>query len=240
MDASGQFPETLWSLVILAGSGATERSSQALEKLCSVYWYPVYAFIRRKGYDIEPARDLTQGFFALLVEKNYISSADHQRGRFRTFLRMAVQRFLLNEIDHEQALRRGGGAVVLSIDAESAEGRYRAEPSHALTPESVYERRWALTVLERALRRTQERDESGRFAALAPFLTGDAPRGSYESAAATLKISEGAFKTAVHRMRQQYRESLRAEIAATVRDEAEIDGEIRYLMDVLARPSQGM
>ena len=198
MGASPQFPETLWSLVVLAGNPAPGRSVQALEKLCSLYWYPVYAYIRRKGHDVDAARDLTQEFFTRLVEKNYVSSADHHRGRFRSFLRMAVQRFLLNEIDRDRALRRGGGAVILPIDVESAEGRYRLEPSHGITPEAIYERRWALTVLERALNRLKEQDSSDRFEALAPFLTGDAPRGASESVAAGRGMSERALKVAVH------------------------------------------
>ena len=147
---------------------------------------------------LSAARDLTQEFFTRLVEKNYVSSAEHHRGRFRSFLRMAIHRFPLNEMDRDRALRRGGGAVILPMEVEAAEGRYRREPSHGITPEAIYERRWALTVLERALNRLKEQDSSDRFEALAPFLTGDAPRGASESVAAGRGMSERALKVAVH------------------------------------------
>src|SRR5262249_50297884 len=142
-----------WSLVVSAGSHASEGSSQALEKLCSIYWYPVYAYVRRKGHDTDAARDLTQEFFARLIEKNYVAATGHERERFRSFLLMAVQRFLLNDADWNRAEKRGGGAPIESLDAEVAEGRYRLEPAHDTTPESLYERRWALMVLDRARQR---------------------------------------------------------------------------------------
>ena len=233
---SPKFPETAWSLVVSAGGQTSERSSQALEKLCSIYWYPVYAYVRRKGHDVEAARDLTQEFFTLLVEKNYVSSADHERGRFRSFLLMAVQRFLLNDTDRNRAVKRGGGAPIDSLDSEDAEGRYRLEPSHNTTPEILYERRWALLILERALQRLKDRYPPERFALLAPFLTGGAPRGDYERVASELGVSEGGLKVAVHRMRQQYRESLHAEISETVSEPEQVASEIQYLMEVLSRP----
>ncbi|MGH9675101.1 MAG: RNA polymerase sigma factor [Bryobacteraceae bacterium] len=235
MDRSPRFPETLWSLVVHAADRSSAEHHQALEKLCCMYWYPVYAYVRRRGHDVDAARDLTQEFFARLVEKNYVASADHDRGRFRGFLLKAVQRFLLNQSDRDRAQKRGGGVPAASIEVEAAEGRYQREPRHDVTPETMYERRCALTILERTMARMRDREESKRFDAMAPFLAGDGPRGAYESAAAALGISEGAFKVAVHRLRQRYRESLHAEIAETVRDESEVEGEIRHLMEVLGR-----
>ena len=221
--------------MVRAADPSSEQHRQALEKLCSIYWYPVYAYVRRKRHDVEAARDLTQEFFTRLIEKNYVASADHDRGRFRGFLLTAVQRFLLNQSDREHARKRGGGAPMLPIEVETAEGRYQREPGHDVTPETMYERRWALTILERTMARMRDREEPRRFDAMAPFLAGEGPRGAYESAAAALGISEGAFKVAVHRLRQRYREALNAEIAETVRDESEVEGEIRHLMEVLGR-----
>jgi len=233
---SPKFPETAWSMVVAASSQTSERSSQALEKLCTIYWYPVYAYVRRRGYDAEAARDLTQEFFARLIEKNYVASAGRERGRFRSFLLLAVQRFLLNDSDWNRAAKRGGGAPIESLDAEVAEGQYRLEPAHDTTPESLYERRWALMVLDRARQRIRERHTPERFAMLAPFLTESAPRGGYQEVASALGVSEGGLKVAVHRMRQQYREALHAEIAETVSDSAQVTSEIQYLLEVLSRP----
>ena len=226
--------------MVFAGSGLPEQAVPALERLCSAYWYPVYAYIRRKGQDAEGARDLTQEFFTRLVEKNYLSAADRSRGRFRSFLLMAVQRFLCNDYDRQSALRRGGHTVVQSLDAEDAEGRYRLEPSHQITPEAVFERRWALLILDRALTRVKSQARMAHIELLVPFLTGDAPRGAYETVAARLGMSEGALKVSVHRLRERFRESVRAEILDTVCSEGAIDSEIRYLMEVLGRSQAGL
>ena len=231
----GGFPETSWSLVVAAGQQTSDRSMQALEKLCSIYWYPVYAYLRRKGQDVEAARDLTQEFFTRLVEKNYIATADHERGRFRGFLLMAVKRFLLNEGDRERTQKRGGGARRDSLDAQSAEDRYRSEPSHGITPEALYERRWALMVLERTLDRLKDRYSDDRLKVMMPFLAGEAARGGYERAAAEMGVSEGSLKVAVHRLRRHYQAALREEIAETVARESDVAGEIQYLIEVLSR-----
>jgi RNA polymerase sigma-70 factor (ECF subfamily) len=235
---SPRFPETAWSLVVSAGEQTSDQSRQALERLCSVYWYPIYGYVRRKGHDEEAARDLTQGFFTRLVEKNYVAAADHDRGRFRSFLLMAVQRFLLNEIDRHQAVKRGKGAPIDSLDLDTAEERYRREPPNNTTPETLYERRWALTILERALNRLKVRYPADRLAKMTPFLVGEAPRGAYELVAADLGISEGALKIAVHRLRQHYKASLRAEIAETVASSSEVMHEVQYLITVLSRSDQ--
>ena len=225
--------------MISAGSDRPERSHEALGQLCGAYWYPVYFFIRRKGYQPEDSRDLTQEFFTRVVEKGYLSAVDRSFGRFRTFLLTAVQRFLFNDLDRSAALKRGGGVVIEAIDSRDAEGRYSREPSHQMTPEAIYERRWALTVLDRALDRVKAAAPA-HFEQLAPFLTGDAERGAYEEIAPRLGMSEGALKVAVHRLRRQYRESLRAEIAETVGGESEIEGEIKYLLEVLSRTRQNL
>ena len=236
---SAQFPTTRWSLVISAGSDRPERSHEALEELCGAYWYPVYCFIRRKGYEAEVSRDLTQEFFARVVEKRYLPAADRSLGRFRTFLLTAVQRFLFNDLDRRVALKRGGGMMIEALDSRDAEGRYSREPSHQMTPEAVYERRWALTVLDRALDRVKAAAPA-HFEQLAQFLTGDAERGAYERIAPRLGMSQGALKVAVHRLRKQYRESLRAEIAETVGSESEIEGEIKHLLGILSRTQQDL
>jgi RNA polymerase sigma-70 factor (ECF subfamily) len=235
LNGSPQFPETSWSLVVAAGGPTSERSVRALEKLCSIYWYPVFAYLRRAGNDLEAARDLTQDFFTRLVEKKYVASAQEDRGRFRSFLLMALQRFLLNAGDRERALKRGGGAPIESLDSERAEEHYRREPTDQITPETLYERRWALMVMERALNRLKSRHPADRLGAMMPFLAGEASRGGYELAAVELGISEGSLKVAVHRLRREYQAALRAEIALTVATDSEVEGEIRYLLEVLSR-----
>jgi RNA polymerase sigma-70 factor (ECF subfamily) len=235
LECSPRFPETAWSLVILAGTQTSDQSLSALERLCSIYWYPVYAYVRRKGYEVETARDHTQEFFTRLIEKNYVASANHDKGRFRSFLLMAVQRFLLNEADRNSAYKRGGGAPIASLDTEVAEGRYRREPSNDTTPETLYERRWALMIMERALNRLQSKYPADRLAMMMPFLAGEAARGAYELVAADLGISEGSLKVAVHRLRQHYQVALRAEIGETLASKSEVMSEIQYLIEVLSR-----
>ena len=235
LEGSPRFPDTAWSLVVSAGEVTSDQSIRALEQLCSAYWYPVYAYVRRKGHDEDAARDLTQEFFTQLVEKNYVASAHQDRGRFRSFLLMAVRRFLLNQIDRNHAAKRGGGAPIDSLDIQTAEERYRHEPSNNTTPETLYERRWALTILERALNRMKVAYPPDRLAKMTPFLTGDAPRGAYELVASDLGMSEGALKVAVHRIRQHYKTSLCSEIAETVASSSEVMGEIQYLIEVLSR-----
>jgi RNA polymerase sigma factor (sigma-70 family) len=234
-DGSPKFPETSWSLVASAGGPTSDRSARALEKLCSIYWYPVYAYLRRRGHDIETARDLTQEFFTRLIEKKYVASAGEDRGRFRGFLLMALQRFLLNLGDHQRALKRGGGAAIESLDSQTDEQRYCRELAHEITPEALYERGWALMVLERARTRLKGRYPADRLAAMMPFLVGEASRGEYQLVAAQMGTSAGSLKVAVHRLRRQYKAALRAEIAETVAADSEVTDEIRYLLEVLSR-----
>ena len=230
------FPTTHWSLVIRAGNaGDSGAMAQALARLCEAYWYPIYAHIRARGFDSETARDLTQGFFARMLEKDGFADVSQGKGRFRTFLRACVNHFLSNERDHANAAKRGSGVAALSLDFESAEERYRREPSGGVQPDLVFERRWAYDLLDRTLARLKrESGASPHFAMLQPFLTGDVERGAYEEKAAAMGITEGAVKVAVHRLRKRYGRALRAEIGETVADPAAIEEEIRYLLGVLS------
>jgi RNA polymerase sigma-70 factor (ECF subfamily) len=228
------FAETHWTVVLSAARGdATPRAVAAMAELCRAYWYPLYAFIRRRGYDSHAAEDLTQEFFARLLEKHFLESVDRRKGKFRAFLLAALKHFLANEQDRARAQKRGGGQAVIRLDALDAEARYGLEPVDYLTPDKLFERRWALAVLERVLARLEaEFAAAGKadfFAALKGFLAGG-PARTYGAAGEHLGMSEGAVKVAVHRLRRRYRALLRDEIAQTVVDPAEIDDEIRYLL----------
>jgi RNA polymerase sigma factor (sigma-70 family) len=234
---SRQFATTRWSLVLAAGKRSSPQSSAALATLCENYWYPLYAYVRRRGHEANEAEDFTQAFFARLLEKNDLAAADPGRGRFRSFLLASLKHFLANEWDRARAEKRGGGRSVLSIDFGTAEERYRAEPSHDLTPERIFERRWALVLLENVLARLHDESaQAGKadsFDRLKGFLTGEQSAVTYGQLAAELNMSEGALKVAVHRLRRRYRELLRAEIEETVADAEEIDQEIRDLFSAL-------
>ena len=226
------FVTTQWTLVIAAARSSEPGGHEALAKLCESYWYPVYAFVRRRGHSPEEALDLTQGFFARLMEKNSLATADATKGRFRSWLLGAVKHYISNERERAGAQKRGGGVQKLSIDADDAERRYRYEPSHELTPERIFERRWALTLLDRVVGQlAEEFTHSGKaalFEALSPMLTGE-DRVSYDTVAERLSMSNGAVRVAAHRLRQRYGELLRAEIGRTVDDEAAVEEEIRDL-----------
>jgi DNA-directed RNA polymerase specialized sigma24 family protein len=233
----GRFATTRWSMVLTAADETSPRSADALSELCQTYWYPIYAFVRRKGCAHDAAQDLTQEFFARMLEKRYIDDVGPEKGKFRTFLLVCLKRFLANEWDKTQAQKRGGGKAPLSIDFEDAEGRYSLEPGHELTAQKVFERRWALTVLERSLASVAEEfARSGRgelFEALKVYLVGESGAPAYAEIASRLKMTEGAVKVAVHRLRERYRAALRREIAATVSSEAEVDQEIAELFAAL-------
>jgi DNA-directed RNA polymerase specialized sigma24 family protein len=236
---SPRFPTTSWTLIVNARQEPrSDVSRDAFAGLCGRYWYPIYAFIRRKGVDAEEARDCTQEFFAVLLEKDYLSDVERSRGKFRSFLLAAVSHFLSNQFDTARALKRGGGRKILSLEMENAEGVYRKEPAHSLTPEALFEYRWATSVLDRALKHLREDFGANDFDVLKPFLLGKAERGESPVAAERLRLSEGAFKVAVHRLRKRYREVVKAEIAETVADPAEIEGEVRYLIEVLGKGTE--
>jgi RNA polymerase sigma-70 factor (ECF subfamily) len=232
----GGFATTRWSLVVAAQHKADPQAHDALADLCRLYWYPLYAFIRRRGHDASDAEDLTQAFFARLLEKDALAAVTPTRGRFRSFLLSSCQHFLANERQRANALKRGGGRVVL-LDLTDAEVRYRREPAHQETPERLFERRWALALLARVLERLREEYEAGGkarlFDAIRGQLTGDGTV-PYSALGEDLGMSEGAVKTAVHRLRKRYGELLREEIGETVVAEAEIDEEIQALFQALA------
>lgn len=231
----GTFVTTRWSLIMAAQK--EEPESGVLNTLCELYWFPVYAFIRRQGYGTTEAEDLTQGFFARLLEKNYVRAADRGRGRFRAFLVGSLKHFLSHERDRALAQKRGGGIRHVSFDAETAEHWYQQEPAAGATPEQVFERRWALQLLDTAMEQLRSECElkaKGRlFEVLGPFLESAAETG-YEDAASQLGISAGAARVAVHRLRVRFRVLLRELIGTTVSDPDLVDDEIRYLFDALA------
>jgi len=232
-----QFHTTHWSMVVAAAGHEGECSQAALTDLCQAYWYPLYAFLRRRGNSAEDARDLTQGFFAALLEKGYLADADPERGRFRSFLLTAVARFASKECDKATAQKRGGGRQILSIDFRDGEQRYLREPADNWTPERIFERRWALTLLDRTLTQLrQEHEASGKlahFEVLKIFLTGQTGAPPLRQLAEQLGITEGAVKVAVHRLREKYRELLRAEIAQTVATQEDVDDELSLLLAAL-------
>jgi RNA polymerase sigma-70 factor (ECF subfamily) len=236
----GGFATTRWSMVLAAGADSTEDGRAALESLFRAYWDPLYTFARRSGADREEAQDLVQGFFAELYEKDRLRQADRGRGRFRTFLLAAFRHHWSHERERARAEKRGGGRTPLPLDFESGEDHYLREPADERTPERLFERRWALTVLDAALERLRDAHErAGRldlFDALRPTIGAGGPDGDarWAEVGARLGMSEGAVKVAAHRLRRRYRELLREIIAETVADPSEVDDEIRHLMSALA------
>ena len=232
------FVTTHWSVVLSARKKDSPQSAAALETLCRTYWYPLYAYVRRQGHSPPDAQDLTQEFFARLLARNWVGSADPQKGRFRSFLLTAMNHFLADEWDRLKAQKRGGGQRVLPLEVESAETRFQSEPPDPLTPEVIYERRWAQTLLETVFEQLRQAYEAEGKAALFAELKGSLTQARaavpYAELAARLKLSEGALRVAVHRLRQRYRELLRAEIAHTVTEPGEVEEELRYLFRVLA------
>jgi RNA polymerase sigma-70 factor (ECF subfamily) len=230
------FATTHWSLVLAARDRAEPGADDALASLCGLYWYPLYAYVRRRGHGADDAHDLTQEFFARLLAKDFLAGVDHGKGKFRAFLLAACNHFLANERDHDRAKKRGGGRPILSLDAADAEGRYRAEPASGLTPEQFFERRWALALLQQVMARLRaDYEAKGKgqlFERLRGFLVGDRGTG-YRSATADLGLSEGAVKVAVHRLRQRYGELLHEEIGRTVGAQEEVEEEIRDLFAAL-------
>ncbi len=235
---SAAFVTTHWSVVLAAGREDTPSAQGALARLCETYWFPLYAYVRRRGSGPEDAQDLTQEFFAQLLAHGWVADADRRRGRFRTFLLTALSRFLANEWDRRRTQKRGGDAVMLPLDTEVAEGRYQAEGAGNLTPDRLYDRQWAMTLLERALSRVRvEHEQAGKaaeFAVLSPWLTAERGGIPYADVAATLGMSDAAARQAVHRVRKRFREVFREEIAQTVAGPEEVEEEIRYLMGALA------
>jgi len=234
-----EFATTHWSLVVAAqpNEASRTRARDALEQLCRAYWYPLYAFVRYRGYSPDDAQDLTQSFFVRILETSGLASADPERGRFRSYLLGAMKHFLANEWHRARAQKRGGGVTVLDWDALDPEARYALEPAQATDPETAFDREWARESIARAMDKLraewEARGKGALFEALKGSLTGEEP--ARRETAARLQMTEGAVKTAVHRLRQRYRELLRAEIAETVADPAEVEVEMRHLVDALRR-----
>ncbi len=236
---SGQFVTTHWSVVLSAREQGSPACDLALEKLCRTYWYPLYAHVRRLGHNPPDAEDLTQEFFARLLQKNYLRDADRAKGRFRTFLLVALEHFLANDWDRQRAQKRGGGRVMVPLDTALAEHLYAAEAGEDSSPMRAYERRWALTLVEQALKRLRvEYAQGGKiaeFERFKPFLTAERASIPYGAVAAELGISEGALRVSVHRLRHRFREIFREEIAHTLADPGDVAEEMRYLVEILAK-----
>jgi RNA polymerase sigma-70 factor (ECF subfamily) len=232
------FATTHWSVVLAAANEVTPDAAAALERLCRTYWYPLYAYVRRRGYSAEDAQDLTQEFFARFLERESFSLADPTRGRFRTFLLRSLQNFLADDWKRAHRTKRGGGAFVFSLDADTAEAHYVGDLTEPLTPERAFEERWALTLLEQVLARMHEDyarvGKARLFEALQDLLWGADVSTSYALLAEDLAMTEGSLRVAVHRLRADYRERLRAEVAHTVSDPGEVDAELRYLIRVIS------
>ena len=235
----GRFATTRWSVVLAAGH-RTAGGRDSFASLCQAYWFPLYAYARRRGHAPEDAQDLTQAFFTRLMEKNWVASADQTKGRFRTFLLTAMKHFLADEWDRERAQKRGGGIAPLALEFAAAEAQYAREPVDAETPEHIFERRWALTLLDQVLVRLRsEYAQDGKgalFEALHPTLVGERTAQPYAELARSLDSTEAAIKSAVHRLRLRYRQLLREEIAGTIDAAADVDEELRHLFAVLSAP----
>lgn len=230
------FCTTQWTQVLTARSGDSSRSFRALEQLCQAYWYPLYSFIRRKGHSPEDAQDLVQDFFAAFLKNNFLQSVERDKGKFRTFLLASTTHFLANAWDKRNRLKRGGGCTVISIDAEQAENRFASEPRDFQTPDRAFERAWAETVVEFALKKLEQEyaraGEQERFAALKLSLMGDGEL-QYKELGEQLGLSEGGIKTAVRRMRVRFGAVLREELAQTLAENVDVDEELRHLLQAL-------
>lgn len=232
------FSTTNWSAVLAAAQSDPQASRLALERLCSRYWYPVYAFVRQRGHDVHESEDLTQAFFHFVLERQALHRVDPAKGRFRTFLLTALTNFLHNERDKHQAHKRGGRHQIVSLDEETAEAAYALDSVLAGQPEALYERRWAAMLVRRVLEQLQqahaERGKSALFAGLQPWLTGEPTGADYERLGQVLGMEAGTVKVALHRARRQFGELLRSEVAHTVDRPEDIEPEIRHLLAALA------
>ena len=230
------FLTTRWTEVIQAAQSSAPEGAAALENLCQKYWYPLYAYVRREGICSHDAQDLTQAFFARLLEKNYLAQVDRTRGRFRSFLLASLKHFLANEWDRARARKRGGGAQVISLDEQTAESRYLLEPRDDVSPEKIFERRWALTILDTALNRLESEcakaGKADQFRALKDHMMAEATAPQADLAR-RLNMTPEAVKVAIHRLRKRYRALLREEIGQTVSTATEVDAELRHLLTVI-------
>ena len=232
-----EFRTTHWSVVLAAGDTASPQSAEALEKLCRTYWFPLYAYARRSGHSPEDAQDLTQAFFHHFLEKKAVSRADRQRGRFRSFLLTSMRNFVSHEWRRARAEKRGGGRSLLAWDELSPESRYQPEAASEMTPDKVFDQRWALTLFQQALVRLREEStaagKSEQFERLKDFLSAEPGEGAYAEIAAHLGLSSSGVAVAVHRLRQRYGQLVRDEIAHTVANPAEVEEELQYLIKLM-------
>jgi len=235
---TSRFATTHWSMVLAAGSPESTRYQEALEELCRTYWFPLYAFLRRRGCDTHQAEDYIQAFFARMLEKHSLNAVDVKPGKFRSFLLASLKNFVANEIDRVQAQKRGGGRTILNLDFGNAERQYISEPSHEMSPEKLFEKSWAITVLEHAMNQLEAEFASSKklslFDHLRVYLTAEADVIPYREVAIQLEMTEGAVKMAVHRLRTRYRDLLREKVAQTVAAQEQIDEEIHELLAVLS------
>jgi RNA polymerase sigma factor (sigma-70 family) len=235
--AGGVFATTHWSVVLAAGSEDSPLAAEALEELCRSYWYPLYAYVRRRGWNPEDAQDLTQEFFTRFLERKSLQLARRERGRFRTFLLSSLANFLAHEWERARAQKRGGGWVPITWDEASAESRYLLEAPADLTADKVFEQRWALALFQRALERLQKESAAAgkaeQFERLKAFLQTEAGEGGYAALAERLGLSPGAVAVAVHRLRQRYGQLVREEVAHTVTHPAEVEDEVRHLIGLM-------
>ncbi len=233
-----RFATTHWSVVLAAGKSSSPNQKQALETLCQGYWFPLYAYLRQRGYNTHEAEDYTQAFFTHILEKHDLQAADPKYGKFRSFLLIRLKYFLCDEQDRAKAKKRGGGRKIISLGFQNAEDQYALEPADQLSPEKLFEKSWALTVLERTMDRLEnEMDKKNNkklFELLKIYLTTEKDVIPYRNMAKELKMPEGSVRVAVHRLRRRYRKLLRDEIAQTVADEDQIDEEMGHLFDALA------
>lgn len=236
-EGAGRFNETHWTMVLAAGQ-KDSRAKAALEELCRIYWYPLYAFVRRQGHSKVDAEDLTQEFFARLLARDDLATVDRGKGKFRSFLLASMKHFLANEWDRAQAQKRGGGKRILSINLEDSELKYAMEPAHVMTPDKLYDRRWAMTVLEQVMVKLRKEmsaeGKTDQFEQMKVFLAESRGDARYAKVAENLGLSEAAVKTAVHRLRKHYRRLLVAEIADTVETQLDVEQELRHLLAALA------
>ena len=231
------FTTTHWSVVLAAGRSVSPQASEALEKLCRTYWYPLYAYARREGHTVHDAQDLTQEFFARFLAKDYLNQVEREKGRFRSFLLASLKHFLANERDRSNTLKRGGGCAFIPWDDLEREGRVEVQAPQEWTAERVYERQWALTLIEQVFARLREEcraaGKAELFETLRVYLSGEKSNASYAEAGERLQMSAGAVQVAVHRLRRRYGELLREEISQTVSRPEERDEEIRHLFAAL-------
>ncbi len=228
----------MWSVVVDAGDQDHEKAAAALQQLCSIYWYPIYAFIRRRGSNFHEAEDLTQAFFEHLLEREFLKNVSKDKGRFRSFLLKSLTNFLNNEWDKHHTLKRGGQRQIISLNEATAEGLYRNEPAGNVTPEKLFDRRWASMLTEKVFECLKEEYESANnvrlMARLEPVLTQEVPPGFYAQLASEFGMNEGAIKVALHRLRRRFGELLRREVGTTVADTATLDEEVLYLLSIIS------